>query len=67
MASVGVGETLEIEVADGVMLARPTRTSTRRRYSVAELLDGVTPAVACEMLRESASWHRGTSGGREIA
>ncbi len=60
------GEALEIEVADGVMLARPARTSARRRYSVAELLEGVTPAVAREMRRESAAWHTGSSVGREL-
>ena len=64
--SVGVGETLELEVADGVMLARPARRVAQRRYSVAELLEGVTPAVAREMTRESAAWHTGPSVGREF-
>lgn len=64
--AVGVGESLDIEVADGVMVARPARRGTRRRYSVAELLEGVTPAVAREMKRESVAWHTGPSVGREL-
>jgi len=64
--SVGVGETLEVEVADGVMVARPARRGARRRYSVAELLAGVTPSVAREMARASASLHEGPSVGREL-
>jgi antitoxin ChpS len=64
--AVGVGETLELEVADGVMHARPARCSARRRYSVAELLEGITPAVARKMTRESAAWHSGPSVGREL-
>ncbi len=64
--AVGLGEALELEVADGVMLARPARTRARRRYSVSELLEGVTPAVARAMTRESAAWHAGPSVGREL-
>lgn len=64
--AVGVGESLDIEVADGVMVARPARRGARRRYSVAELLEGVTPAVAREMKRESVAWHTGPSVGREL-
>ena len=64
--AVGVGESLDLEVADGAMVARPARRNARRRYSVAELLEGVTPAVAREMRRESAAWHSGASVGREL-
>jgi antitoxin ChpS len=64
--AVGVGEALDLEVAEGVMVARPARRSARRRYSVTELLEGVTPAVAREMRRESAAWHAGPSVGREL-
>ncbi len=64
--AVSVGESLDLEVAEGVMVARPAQRSARRRYSVAELLEGVTPAVAREMKRESAAWHAGPSVGREL-
>ncbi len=64
--AVGVGEALELEVADGVMLARSVRTRARRRYSVSELLEGVTPAVARGMIREGAAWHAGPAVGREL-
>ena len=64
--AVGVGESLDLEVAEGVMVARPAQRSARRRYSVAKLLEGVTPAVAREMKRESAAWHTGPTVGREL-
>ncbi len=64
--AVGIGESLDLEVAEGVMVARPAQRSARRRYSVAELLEGVTPAVAREMKHESAAWHTGASFGREL-
>lgn len=64
--AVGVGESLDLEVAEGVMVARPAQHRARRRYSVAELLEGVTPAVARGMMRESAAWHAGPSVGREF-
>ena len=64
--AVAVGESLDLEVAEGVMVARPARRGARRRYSVAELLEGVTPAVARAMKREGAAWHTGPSVGREL-
>lgn len=65
--AVGVGEPLELEVTGGILHARPARSKSRRRYSVLELLEGVTPAVARQMTRESASWLSGPSAGRELA
>jgi antitoxin ChpS len=64
--AVGLGEALELDVTDGVMVARPARTRSRRRYSVSELLEGVTPAVARAMTRESVARHVGPSVGREL-
>ena len=63
---MGVGDSLDLEVAEGVTVGRPAQRSARRRYSVAELLEGVTPAVAREMKRESVAWHTGPSVGREL-
>jgi antitoxin ChpS len=62
---VSIGATVELEVAGGAMVVRPARVGLRR-YSLLELLDGVTPARAREMARQSAAWHRGPSAGREL-
>ena len=64
--AVSVGDTLEVEVTDGVLVARPARSSSRRRYSVADLLVGVTPSLARQMIRETSSVHSGPSLGREV-
>lgn len=64
--AVGVGQALDIEVSNGALIARPTRGGVRRRYSLAELLEGVTPAVAREMAKASAEWNDGPSVGREL-
>jgi antitoxin ChpS len=64
--AVEVGESLDLEVSDGVMLARPAQTNSRRRLRLSELLDGVTPALARQMAAESAEWHSGAPVGREL-
>ena len=64
--AVGVGQALELEVAKGVLIARPANTGRRRRYSIRELLVGSTPAVVKKMAAQSADWHAGPSVGREL-
>lgn len=64
--AVDVGESLDLEVNDGVMIVRPSRASARRRYSLRELLAGVTPAVARAMRKQSSAWHEGAPVGREL-
>lgn len=64
--AVGVGQALDIEVSNGALIARPTGVGARRRYSLSELLDGVTPAVAREMAKASKDWNDGSSVGCEL-
>ena len=60
-----VGSTLELEVADGRITARPV--GARKRYTSAELLRGITPKVIAE-LNAATAWSRdGDPTGREIA
>ena len=64
---VQVGSTLEIEVADGAFTARPAQQQTRKHYTLAELLQGVTPEVN-ETLNAETTWAReGGPVGRELA
>ena len=64
--AIEIGEALEVEVSQGALIARPTRQRARRRYSLAELLAGITPKVAGEMTKASAELHSGPSVGREL-
>ena len=64
--AVCIGQSLELEVSDGVLHARPATTSRRRRYSMIELLEGVTPSLARQMVDESDEWRAGPSVGREL-
>ena len=62
---IGVGSTLELEVAHGRITARPV--GPRKRYALADLLRGVTPKVVAE-LNAATAWSReGEPVGREIA
>jgi len=62
---IGVGSTLELEVAHGRITARPV--GVRKRYALADLLRGVTPEVIAE-LNAATAWSReGEPVGREIA
>lgn len=63
---VGIGESLELGVEDGVLVGRPSRPARRRRYTLAELLGGVTPALSREMRKRSESWREGPAVGREL-
>lgn len=61
---LAVGTKLELEVQDHSFRARPA-TKTRR-YTLAELLSGVTPENM-EALNAETSWAReGSSVGREL-
>ena len=64
--AVSVGQALELEVAEGALIARPASTGRRRRYSIRELLVGSNPAVVKKMAAQSADWHAGPSVGREL-
>lgn len=57
------GAQMELDVANGELIARPVN-STRRRYSLAELLKG---SEAIEQLNADTAWAReGKPIGREL-
>ena len=60
---IGVGQSLDIEVSNGALIVRSAGRPARRRYSLSELLEGVTPAVAREMAKANAEWN-GCDGGQ---
>ncbi len=62
--NIEVGSKLELNVSGGVLTARPTAKS--RRYSLSELLQGVTPARIAKLNAETAWAREGEPLGREI-
>jgi antitoxin ChpS len=65
MLHIEVGSTLELDVSDGVLTARPA--ANKRRYTLSELLRGVTPAKMDKLKAETEWAHEGESVGRELA
>jgi len=63
---VSVGEALEVELEAGALVARPARRVGRQRFSVAQLTQGVTPALARRMARETAQFREGAAVGLEL-
>jgi antitoxin ChpS len=63
---LGVGSVLELDVSNDGFIAHPIQASPRKRYSLAELLRGVTPKRMAS-LKKRTEWARsGKSVGREI-
>ena len=54
---IGVGATLSIEFVEGAVTLRPVTRNSRKRYTLAELLQGVTPEVMTA-LTEDTAWAR---------
>lgn len=65
MLHIEVGSKLELNVSDGVLTARPA--ARNRRYSLPELLQGVTPKRIAQLNAETAWARDGEPVGREIA
>jgi len=64
---IGVGATLSIEFVEGAVTLRPVTSNSRKRYTLAELLQGVTPEVMTA-LNEDTAWAReGEAVGRELS
>jgi antitoxin ChpS len=62
-----VGTTMDLDVVDGALVARPRLPNTPRRYTLEELMRGVTP-VMIESLAKDTEWFRESDAvGREIA
>lgn len=64
MLHIHVGSTLELNVSEGVLTARPA--SVKRRYSLEELLQGVTPKLMAKMNADTAWVRDGAPVGKEI-
>jgi antitoxin ChpS len=46
---VGVGATLSIEFIEDAVTLRPVNRNNRKRYTLAELMEGVTPEIMDEL------------------
>ncbi|MGR9014419.1 MAG: AbrB/MazE/SpoVT family DNA-binding domain-containing protein [Gammaproteobacteria bacterium] len=64
---VKIGSTLELEVADGAFTVRPAHPSSRKRYTLEELLRGVTEEGMAELNADTAWAREGEPVGRELA
>lgn len=63
---VKIGSTLQLELVDGAFTARPACSSQRKRYTLEELLHGVTPE-GMAALNADTEWAReGGPVGREL-
>jgi antitoxin ChpS len=61
-----VGMTVDVEVQDGALLARPASSINRKRYTLSELLKGATKENM-NALNASTEWSGdGDSIGREL-
>ncbi len=67
MLNVEVGATLELDVTNGAFTARPTHQVVRKRYTLAELLNGVTPEDMAALYADTAWAREGGPVGRELA
>lgn len=65
LLNIEVGDTLTLDVSGKKLIIRPIKESPKR-YSLSELLQGVTPEDM-KTLKEETKWFReGESVGREI-
>ncbi len=62
---IGVGSQLNLEVSGGVLTVRPA--TKKRRYTLAQLLQGVTKNNMAQLNTETAWAIEGEPTGREIA
>ncbi|MDD5298889.1 MAG: hypothetical protein PHD65_00185 [Gallionella sp.] len=64
MRHIEVGSKLELNVSKGALTARPA--ANKRRYSLYELLQGVTPAKIAKLNAETAWAREGEPVGKEV-
>lgn len=65
MLHLEIGSTLELDISDGVLMARPV--ANKRRYTLSELLHGVTPKTMAQLNADTAWAREGEAVGRESA
>ena len=62
-----IGTELRMDVRDGALVMVPAAPSKRKRYTLAQLLEGATPK-AVKALNDDTAWSReGERQGRELA
>ena len=62
-----IGAELQMDVRDGALVMVPAAPSKRKRYTLAQLLEGATPKVV-KALNDDTAWSReGDAVGRELA
>lgn len=63
---IHVGSPLELHIEDHTLVIRPMASRRKKRYSLTQLLEGVT-AAKMEKLKQSTKWtEEGPSVGREF-
>lgn len=69
MLNVSVGGELQLDVANGAFTARPAvrKSNPRKRYTLAELLQNVTPKKMARLAAETEWARAGKPRGRELA
>ena len=65
--NVEVGSSLDLDVADGALTARPVSLPKPQRYTLKELLCGATPKNMAALNRQTAHARAGKAVGRELA
>jgi antitoxin ChpS len=67
MLKVEIGATLQLDIANGELVAKPVRKRGAKRYTLKELMRGATPKVLRELEGDTAWFHEGKAVGREMA
>jgi antitoxin ChpS len=61
-----IGTPLDLQIDNGVFTVRSVVAQSRKRYSLKEILRGVTPEAMAELQAETAWAHDGCPVGREM-
>lgn len=67
MIDAGIGSTVEIQPAEDGFYVRAARKKARKRYTLEELLTGMTGENARELNAQTAWARAGDAEGRELA
>ena len=66
MLGIKIGDELILLFNEGELILRPANQQPRKRYSIDELLEGVTPQKMKKLQKEMAWAQEGKPIGREI-
>jgi len=66
LLNVEMGEELAMNIEKGALVARPMHKKMQKRYSLKELLQGITPKTAAAMKEETKELREGQPTGREL-